>query len=258
MLLFRGAFSHAVISAPSGGTVCHTASLIFCGRSGVFMKSIPLLPPDAPLWFPPAEEASPEGVVAAGADLSPERLVFAYASGLFPWYSEETPILWWSPDPRCVLFTKEAHIPRRLSRTIRHGRFSFTFDTIFDRIIEHCATVPRSGRPGTWLLPEMITAYKEMHKLGLAHSVETWEELEGKKQLVGGLYGLQLGHAFFGESMFHLRPDASKAAVAALVAVCQELDIAIIDCQQTTAHMLRFGAREIPRDHFLKLLRYLV
>lgn len=222
------------------------------------MSVIPLLPPGAPLWFPPVEEASEDGVLAAGGDLSPERLVLAYASGIFPWYDKDSPILWWSPDPRCVLFPEEVHIPRRLARDMRWGRFHFTFDAVFDRIIEGCASAPRPGQHGTWLIPEMIRAYRQLHERGLARSVEAWENVDGEKVLAGGLYGVLLGRAFFGESMFYVRPDGSKAAVAALVAVCRELGVGMIDCQQTTAHMVRFGAREIPRPEFIRRVRELV
>lgn len=228
------------------------------------MSCIPLLPPGAPLWFPPVEQASEDGVVAAGGDLSPERLVLAYTSGLFPWYDKDSPILWWSPDPRCVLFPHEVHIPRRLARDMRRGRFRFTFNAAFEQVIERCASTPRPGQKGTWLIPEMIAAYKRLHVLRVAKSVEAWERVQGEKEgeareiLAGGLYGVLLGRVFFGESMFYARPDGSKAAVAALVAACRELGVGMIDCQQTTAHMVRFGAREIPRPEFIRRVRELV
>ena len=221
------------------------------------MITIPLLPPGAPLWFPPVDRASEDGIVAAGGDLSPERLVLAYRSGIFPWYDEDSPILWWSPDPRCVLFPDEAHIPRRLGRDMRRGKFRFTVDADFERVIRACAAAPRPGQKGTWLIPEMVKAYIRLHHLGLARSVEAWERVAGEEILAGGLYGVLMGRVFFGESMFHARSDGSKAAVAALVAMCRELDVEMIDCQQTTAHMLRFGAREIPRREFIRRLRIL-
>ena len=146
------------------------------------MTCIPLLPPGAPLWFPPVEQASEDGVVAAGGDLSPERLVLAYTSGLFPWYDKDSPILWWSPDPRCVLFPHEVHIPRRLARDMRRGRFRFTFNAAFEQVIERCASTPRPGQKGTWLIPEMIAAYKRLHALGVARSVEAWECVQGEKE----------------------------------------------------------------------------
>lgn len=221
------------------------------------MITIPLLPSGAPLWFPPVDRASEDGIVAAGGDLSPERLVLAYRSGIFPWYDEDSPILWWSPDPRCVLFPDEAHIPRRLGRDMRRGKFRFTVDADFERVIRACAAAPRPGQKGTWLIPEMVKAYIRLHHLGLARSVEAWERVAGEEILAGGLYGVLMGRVFFGESMFHARSDGSKAAVAALVAMCRELDVEMIDCQQTTAHMLRFGAREIPRREFIRRLRIL-
>ena len=221
------------------------------------MITIPLLPPGAPLWFPPVDRASENGIVAAGGDLSPERLVLAYRSGIFPWYDEDSPILWWSPDPRCVLFPDEAHIPRRLGRDMRRGKFRFTANADFERVIRACAAAPRPGQKGTWLIPEMVKAYIRLHHLGLARSVEAWERVAGEEILAGGLYGVLMGRVFFGESMFHARSDGSKAAVAALVAMCRELDVEMIDCQQTTAHMLRFGAREIPRREFIRRLRIL-
>ena len=221
------------------------------------MITIPLLPPGAPLWFSPVDRASEDGIVAAGGDLSPERLVLAYRSGIFPWYDEDSPILWWSPDPRCVLFPDEAHIPRRLGRDMRRGKFRFTVDADFERVIRACAAAPRPGQKGTWLIPEMVKAYIRLHHLGLARSVEAWERVAGEEILAGGLYGVLMGRVFFGESMFHARSDGSKAAVAALVAMCRELDVEMIDCQQTTAHMLRFGAREIPRREFIRRLRIL-
>lgn len=221
------------------------------------MITIPLLPPGAPLWFPPVDSASEDGIVAAGGDLSPERLVLAYRSGMFPWYDEDSPILWWSPDPRCVLFPDEAHIPRRLGRDMRRGKFRFTVDADFERVIRACAAAPRPGQKGTWLIPEMVKAYIRLHHLGLARSVEAWERVAGEEILAGGLYGVLMGRVFFGESMFHARSDGSKAAVAALVAMCRELHVEMIDCQQTTAHMLRFGAREIPRREFIRRLRIL-
>jgi len=186
----------------------------------------------------------------AGGDLAPERLMYAYAHGIFPWYGEDAPILWWSPDPRCVLFPEELHVPARLMRTLKSGRFSFTVDTCFRRVIHACASVPRPGQDGTWILPEMEEAYERLHRLGHAHSVEVWEDGE----LVGGLYGVLLRRVFFGESMFHFRANASKAAVFFLVEWLKREGVELIDCQQTTPHMLRLGAREIGRQDFLARL----
>jgi len=212
---------------------------------------IPLLPPDAPLWFPDPALALPSGLLAAGGDLRPERIVLAYSQGIFPWYTEDSPILWWSPDPRCVLFCTELHVPRRLERLIRSGRFCYSFDQDFEAVIRLCAETPRPDQNGTWLVPEMMQAYTFLHRLGLAHSVEAWQDGE----LVGGIYGLSLGRVFFGESMFHLRPDASKAALVHLVRILETRGFVLLDCQQTTPHMTQLGAREISRLEFLSLLR---
>ena len=189
----------------------------------------------------------------AGGDLSPKRLLYAYSRGIFPWYEADSPILWWSPDPRCVLFPERLHVSASLRRVLNSGRFSFSVDSAFSRIIRACAAVPRPGQDGTWLVPDMVEAYERLHVLGHAHSVEVWQDGE----LAGGLYGVLRGRAFFGESMFHLRPDASKAAVVHLISWLRERDVAVVDCQQTTPHMLRLGAEEIPRREFLALLRVL-
>lgn len=210
----------------------------------------PFFPPGAPLWFPDASTCSSD-MVAAGGDLSPDRLLLAYRSGIFPWYDEGSPILWWSPDPRCVLFPAELHVPRRLERVLRSGRFGFSHDRAFGTVIRQCAAVPRPGQIGTWLLPEMIRAYEDLHRRGAAHSVEVWRDGE----LAGGLYGVALGKIFFGESMFHLTPDASRAAVVVLVRALAERGFVLLDCQQATPHMLRLGARLLPRARFLDLVR---
>ncbi len=189
----------------------------------------------------------------AGGDLSPERLLAGYARGIFPWYGEGSPILWWSPDPRCVLIPSRIHVGDRLRRTLRSGRFSYSVDTCFGRVIRACAEAPRPGQDGTWIVPEMMYAYERLHTLGFAHSIEVWEQGE----LAGGLYGVLLGRAFFGESMFHTRSDASKAAVVWLTAWLSELGVELVDCQQTTSHMLRLGAEEMPRAEFLARLREL-
>lgn len=214
-------------------------------------RRIPLLPVGGPLWFPQEAESRESGLLAAGGDLSPQRLILAYSRGIFPWYDEGTPILWWSPDPRCVLFPAELHIPRSLGKSLRRNQFAVSFNTAFEAVIRNCAAAPRPGQHGTWLLPEMIEAYIALHRLGVAHSVE----VRAGGELVGGLYGVALGRVFFGESMFHTRPDASKAAVAALVRRLREKDFVLLDCQQTTPHMVRLGAREIPRAEFLALVR---
>ncbi|CUQ66381.1 leucyl/phenylalanyl-tRNA--protein transferase [Candidatus Nitrospira inopinata] len=203
------------------------------------------------LRFPPVEWASPDGLLAVGGDLRPERLLEAYRHGIFPWYNEGQPILWWSPDPRAVLFPSKLHVPRRLDRTLRGGRFSITFDTQFRAVMEGCAG-PRPQYPdgGTWITPEMIEAYTKLHELGYAHSAEAWRE----GTLVGGIYGVAIGGAFFAESMFASVDDASKAALVTLVQRLQAWDFRLIDCQQYSPHVRRFGAEEIPRRDFIVLL----
>ena len=211
------------------------------------------MPSGGPLVFPSAEDAPAEGLLMAGGDLSPERLMLAYSRGIFPWYGEDSPLLWWSPDPRCVLFTHKLHVNARLRRTLRSRSFTFSVNSCFERVIRLCAEVPRPGQDGTWIVPDMVEAYLRLHELGHAHSVEVWEEGE----LAGGLYGVKLGRVFFGESMFHLRSYASKAAVIFLVEQLRAQGVELLDCQQATSHMLRFGAEEIPRKRFLPLVRRL-
>jgi leucyl/phenylalanyl-tRNA--protein transferase len=203
------------------------------------------------LVFPPPDYADPSGLLAVGGDLSSERLLEAYRAGIFPWYSDDQPILWWSPDPRFVLELDEFKLSRSLGKTLRRKVFQVTFDRVFDEVIAACASVPREGQSGTWITPEMQEAYVNLHGLGYAHSVETW--LNG--ELVGGLYGVSLGKAFFGESMFHRKADASKAALATLVQKLKSWDFQFIDSQMTTEHMARLGAREVPRRIFLKRLK---
>jgi leucyl/phenylalanyl-tRNA--protein transferase len=202
--------------------------------------------------FPPPHLAVREGLLAVGGDLSPERLLLAYRSGIFPWYDEDEPILWWSPDPRMVLLPGDFHMSRRLARTLRGGEFTVTVDTAFRAVIEACANAPRPGQGGTWIMPEMVEAYTRLHDLGYAHSVEC--RRDGK--LVGGLYGVSLGRCFFGESMFHEVTDASKVAFAALVLRATEWAFALIDCQVPNPHLTRLGARKMRRAVFLKLLEH--
>lgn len=208
-----------------------------------------LLHPDHP-DFPDPSRADPCGLVAVGGDLSPLRLMCAYAAGIFPWYSAGEPLLWWSPDPRLVLFPEELHVPRSLARVLKRGEFRFTTDEAFSVVIRACAKVERPQGPGTWLTPEMIQAYEALHVMGHAHSVEAWQG----NDLVGGLYGVALGRAFFGESMFHRAPNASKACLVTLVELLRAKGFTLLDCQQTTPHMQSLGAREIPRAEFLELL----
>lgn len=205
--------------------------------------------------FPPLERAltEPDGLLAAGADLSPARLLTAYRSGIFPWYNAGQPVLWWSPDPRMVLFPAEFRMPRSLTKRLRRHDYEIRVDTVFETVMRACAA-PRSDAAGTWITPDMIAAYCELHRLGHAHSVETW--ING--ELAGGLYGIALGRAFYGESMFARAADASKIAFAHLVHQLQRRQFGIIDCQMNTAHLARFGAREIPRREFSQHLAELV
>ncbi|WP_457624726.1 leucyl/phenylalanyl-tRNA--protein transferase [Persephonella sp.] len=206
------------------------------------------------IWFPDPYTAPADFPLAFGGDLSPERLIFAYSLGIFPWYSEGEPIMWWFPDPRMVLFPEKLKVSRSLKKVIKNRGFEVRFDTDFERVIRMCASVKRKGQTGTWITEEMIEAYTNLHNLGYAHSVETY--LDGK--LVGGLYGVAIGGAFFGESMFHLVPDASKVAFVKLVHRLTDMGFDVIDCQQSTPHMARFGAEEIPRERFLDILKHSV
>ena len=205
--------------------------------------------------FPEVERAlaEPNGLLAAGADLSQPRLLEAYRNGIFPWFGHDQPILWWSPDPRMVLFPAALKVSRSLARTLRNARFEVRADTAFDAVIEGCRQ-PRRGESGTWITEEMAEAYGTLHRAGFAHSVETW--LDGK--LVGGLYGVALGRAFFGESMFARVSDASKVALVALARQLQHWGFGVIDCQMNTAHLASLGAREISRAEFTRRLRELV
>lgn len=201
--------------------------------------------------FPDPELAEEEGLLAVGGDLRPERLVAAYTNGIFPWFSPGDPYLWFSPDPRMVLYPSRFKRSESLNRVIRSGQFELRVDTAFATVIRRCATAPRRGQDGTWITEEMQTAYLELHKMGLAHSFESYRD--GK--LVGGLYGVSLGGAFFGESMFHEQRDASKVALACLVEFAIDHEFAFIDAQQPTAHLKSLGAQEISRTRFLKELR---
>ena len=205
----------------------------------------------ADLRFPPVELASPEGLLAVGGDLRAERLLEAYRHGIFPWYNPGQPILWWSPDPRAVLFPAKLKVARSLRKTLRRKDFDVTLDTAFREVMRQCA-LPRPGNPagGTWITPEMIEAYAVLHDRGLAHSVESWRE--GK--LVGGLYGVAMGNAFFGESMFSRETDASKVAFVHLVRQLERWGYAFIDCQLSSAHLFSLGAEEIRRHDFMARL----
>jgi leucyl/phenylalanyl-tRNA---protein transferase len=211
---------------------------------------------DAQTAFPPVDSAlrEPNGLLAAGGDLSSSRLVDAYRRGIYPWYSDGQPALWWSPDPRMVLFVDEFRMSRSLRKRVRHGDFDVRLDTAFRTVIQACARAPRGGQDGTWITPEMMRAYARMHDLGYAHSVEAWRDGE----LVGGLYGLALGKVFFGESMFARATDASKVCLAALVASMQHRGMTMIDCQQETQHLASLGARPIPRREFVRRLSEMI
>ncbi|MEW5782702.1 MAG: leucyl/phenylalanyl-tRNA--protein transferase [Pseudomonadota bacterium] len=215
---------------------------------------IPWLLPDSP--FPPVSRAlaEPNGLLCAGGDLSPPRLISAYRRGIFPWFSEGEPILWWSPDPRMVLFPEALKISRSLAKTLRNADYQVKLDTAFDAVIAACAATPRPGQHGTWITAEMQAAYRRLHALGYAHSVETWRD----GRLIGGLYGVAIGRAFFGESMFSLERDASKIALAHLCRYLCVHNFGMIDCQMETAHLHSLGARPMPREAFLARLASLV
>lgn len=205
--------------------------------------------------FPPVQQAltEPNGLLAAGDSLDPMRLLAAYRRGIFPWYSGRQPVLWWSPDPRMVLFPGEFRMPRSLAKRLRRRDYEIRVDTSFAAVMQGCA-MPRSDDAGTWITQDMIAAYCELHRLGHAHCVETW--IDG--ELAGGLYGVALGRAFYGESMFARSNDASKIAFAHLVRQLERWQFGLIDCQMNTAHLARFGAREIPRTEFSRALTELV
>jgi len=201
------------------------------------------------LGFPPPRMANADGLLAVGGDLSAQRLMLAYRMGIFPWYSKGDPILWWSPDPRLVLLPEDFHVSRSLKRVIQKQVFHITFDSAFEQVVAGCAAMrPDSG--GTWIVPEMAAAYQKLHHDGVAHSVEAW--LDGT--LAGGLYGVSLGGCFFGESMFSRAANASKVALASLIRFVREWGFDLVDCQITSGHLLRLGAREVPRRIFLDML----
>ena len=218
--------------------------------SSIFDEECLIPPLRRDLVFPNPRYAATEGLLAYGGDLSPSRLLTAYRKGIFPWYSADDPILWWSPDPRLVLYPEQFKVSKSFRRVLRNGGFSVTFDHAFEEVIRYCGTVPREGQRGTWLLEEMQKAYIELHKMGFAHSVEVY--LDGA--LAGGLYGVAMGKTFFGESMFSLRSNASKIAFKALSDVLGLRSYDFIDCQVSNEHLLRLGATAISRDSFLDRL----
>lgn len=214
---------------------------------------LPLLDPDhASQPFPPVSHAltEPDGLLAAGGCLSTQRLINAYTQGIFPWYSDNDPILWWSPDPRLIIFPEKLHLSKSLQKTLRKQTFTITFDIAFTQVIKACAA-PRSDVVGTWLSPAMQQAYHRLHHEGHAHSIEAWYQ----EELVGGLYGIAIGQVFFGESMFHHKTDASKVAFVTLIQQLVRWGYQLIDCQVHTQHLVSLGAEEITRTHFSKLLQ---
>ena len=216
------------------------------------MTDLPwILPDDPPDAFPPVHQAfdEPSGLLAAGGDLSPERLEAAYRRGIFPWFSRGDPILWWSPDPREVLFPEALRVSKSLAKTLRSNRYRVTQDTAFAAVVAACAA-PRARSPGTWILPAMRAAYLALHQRGIAHSVETWRGDE----LVGGLYGVRVGAVFCGESMFSRADDASKVALAWLAAGATAQGIRLIDCQLENPHLRSLGSQSMPRSEFVRYL----
>lgn len=203
------------------------------------------------LLFPDPKLSEQGGLLAVGGDLSVDRLLLAYSLGIFPWYSDGSPILWWSPDPRLILIPKELRVSRSLRQTIKKGLYTITFDQAFDQVISNCADICRGKDNGTWITREMKEAYILLNKNGYAHSVEAWDGDE----LAGGLYGVTLGRVFFGESMFAKKSDASKAAFVTLVDLLFQRGFELIDCQVATRHLMSLGARAVPRSQFLEMLR---
>lgn len=207
------------------------------------------------LSFPDPREGDDEGLIAIGGDLSPERLLFAYSIGLFPWFNDDEPILWWSPNPRFVLFPNDLKIAKSMRPYFNQQKFSVTFDTCFTEVISECSRINRRGQVGTWISIDIINAYTYLHQLGYAHSIEVWNK---DKKLVGGLYGISLGKVFYGESMFALEPNASKFGFITLVQQLKKLGFQLIDCQQQTQHLGSLGAKAIEREEFMNLLQNLV
>lgn len=207
---------------------------------------------DNDLWFPPVAEAEEYGLLAVGGDLSSDRLLFAYSLGIFPWYNTGEPILWWSPDPRCVLFPDQVHVSRSLRRFMNKHPYRISFNENFAGVIYWCRRL-RAGRDGsgTWITPEMVGAYKKLHQLGFAHSVECWQG----DDLIGGIYGVCIGRVFFGESMFSRQVNGSKVALVALLQHLQQQNFVMLDCQQTTEHLLSMGGTEVDRTRFQELLK---
>jgi leucyl/phenylalanyl-tRNA---protein transferase len=211
---------------------------------------MPLYALDKTLWFPPVHEALPDGLLAIGGDLSTERLLLAYRNGIFPWYEGDVP-LWWCPDPRFVLFPAELSVSKSMQQLIKREAFEFTVNKAFPLVIHHCKQTKRAGQHGTWITDDVEKAYNEMHRLGVAHSAEAWQDGE----LVGGLYGIRMGNIFFGESMFSHQSNASKFAFIKLVQQLQSEGVIMIDCQVYTEHLESLGARMIDRVEFINTLK---
>jgi leucyl/phenylalanyl-tRNA--protein transferase len=206
---------------------------------------------DDDLWFPPLEGAEADGLLAAGGDLSVERLLLAYRNGIFPWFSEEDELpLWWSPDPRFVLFPPELKVSKSMKQVIKSGQFNFKVNTSFAQVIHNCSSIRRKGMDGTWITAEIENAYTRLHQLGYAHSAEAWSD----GRLAGGLYGIRMGHVFFGESMFSKESNASKFAFINWVQQLQSEGVKLIDCQMHTPHLESLGGRMIPRSAFIEML----
>ena len=198
--------------------------------------------------FPNPRFVTKDGLLAYGGDLNPDRILMAYRKGIFPWYSKGDPILWWSPDPRLLLYPNDFKIHRSLRKKLRQKRFTIKLDHNFKTVMQHCANIPRQGQNGTWILPEMVESYYLLHMRGFAHSIEVYDE---NGDLIGGLYGVSVGRAFFGESMFSLKPDASKIALAYMVELAKLWSFYFIDCQIPSDHLIRLGATVVERDRFL-------
>ena len=205
------------------------------------------------LYFPSVENATAEGLLAVGGDLSPERLILAYKSGIFPWFNEGSLILWWSPDPRMVLFPERIKISKSMRKVLKNNQFSYTKNNCFEAVIDQCALAKREGQEGTWITHEMKEAYLKLYELGYAQSYEIWQD----DKMVGGLYGIDLGHIFCGESMFSLVSNASKFAFIKLADELQQKKYSLIDCQLYTKHLESLGAEEIPRSRFIEILNKL-
>ncbi|TAI47909.1 leucyl/phenylalanyl-tRNA--protein transferase [Flagellimonas allohymeniacidonis] len=214
-------------------------------------KNLPLFFLGDRLEFPPVDHANRDGLLAVGGDLSPERLLLAYKNGIFPWFNEDDLILWWSPDPRMVLFPEKLKVSKSMRKVLRDGPFTLTTNTCFSDVVDRCAKIPRRGQEGTWITPKMKLAYQDLHEKGFAKSYEVWQD----DTLVGGLYGMDLGHVFCGESMFSSVPNASKFAFIRLVQELERKDYRLVDCQVHTEHLESLGAELITRNRFLEILK---